>query len=203
MKNVSIFLASSIREFEKDRLDITSFVYLLNRLYKGLLEIDLEICEHQSNAMSIRRSQDEYNEIIRRCDYFYLLAGRRMGRYTEEEFHVARGQFEKTAKQPKIYTYFEQVDAPEESLTKFRQMLWNQYDYFTPDYTHIDTIKLNIILELKRDGFIDSEVRFADGSVTAGGEKLMELDNIPIYARHEELNRLKAQLRSWTGGWKS
>lgn len=83
----------------------------------------LEVVRWESflDAMSATRLQDEYNKAIRDCDIIVCLFFTKAGKFTEEEFDVAYGQFKNTAK-PRIYTYFKEApittgSAREEDLT--------------------------------------------------------------------------------------
>ena len=104
-----IFLASS-SELKEDRQEFEIFI---NRKNKDLIKkgffIELVIWEDFLDAMSQTRLQDEYNKAVRGCDIFVMLFFTKVGKYTEEEFETAFGQFKATNK-PLIYTYFK--DAP-------------------------------------------------------------------------------------------
>ena len=45
------------------------------------------------DALSGTCLQDEYNKSIRECDVFVMLLSTKVGKYTEEEFEAAFGQF--------------------------------------------------------------------------------------------------------------
>lgn len=80
MKYIKIFLASSVVEFEKERQELGKFVRSLNDIYiKRGLYFELNLCEDLSNAVDKERKQNEYNKLIRKCQYFYILFGRYAG----------------------------------------------------------------------------------------------------------------------------
>jgi hypothetical protein len=126
-----IFLASS-SELEDDRKEFEIFI---NRKNKGLRKkgffIELVIWEDFLDAMSQTRLQDEYNKAVKECDIFVMLFFTKVGKYTEEEFEIAFGQF-KAANKPLIYTYFKDAQITTGSLDEqdtmslfaFKKKLW-------------------------------------------------------------------------------
>ena len=106
-----IFLASS-SELKEDRRD---FEILINRrnnrwVAKGVF-LQLVLWEDFLDAVSQTRLQDEYNKAIRECDVFVMLFFTKVGKYTEEEFETAFGQF-KAKEKPFIFTYFKDAPIP-------------------------------------------------------------------------------------------
>ncbi|EXI65710.1 MAG: hypothetical protein AW08_02920 [Candidatus Accumulibacter adjunctus] len=106
-----IFLASSA-ELADHRRDFENAIRRRNDLWidQGVY-LRLTIWEDFLDALSKSRLQDEYNREIRQCDVFVMLYRSKVGRYTEEEFATAVGQFQATSK-PFIYTYF--CDSPDD-----------------------------------------------------------------------------------------
>jgi hypothetical protein len=106
-----VFLASS-EELAADRQGFEIFIARRNKDWvdKGVF-IDLIVWEDFLDALAPTRLQDEYNKAIRRCDLFVMLFWAKVGRYTEEEFSTAFGQFQATRK-PFIFTYFRDTPAP-------------------------------------------------------------------------------------------
>jgi len=104
---------------------------------KGLF-LELIIWEDFLDALSQTRLQDECNKAIRDCDIFVMLFATKVGKYTEEEFETAFGQFKATNK-PLIYTYFKTTalkanDANKQdlrSLQAFQKKNWTNWDIFT------------------------------------------------------------------------
>src|SRR5436190_17467384 len=88
-----IFLTSSSElKVERDQFEI--FVNRKNNewVQKGIF-LQLVVWEDSLDAMSQTRLQDEYNKAIRECDIFVMLFFTKVGKYTEEEFRTAFGQF--------------------------------------------------------------------------------------------------------------
>jgi hypothetical protein len=117
VKILSLFLASSSElSIERD-----AFTILINeenkKLIKNRIFLSLERWEYFIDAMSKERLQDEYNKVIRDCDIFVSLFYSKVGKYTEEEFDTAFGEFTKNYK-PLIYTYFKYVPFPPDALNE-------------------------------------------------------------------------------------
>ncbi|MBQ1385791.1 MAG: hypothetical protein IIY75_03255, partial [Erysipelotrichales bacterium] len=108
MKKYRIFVASSINEFHNERLELGAFVQKLNEdnITRGIYA-DLEVCEEFSNAVSFQGKQNDYNDLIRTCDFFYALFGKQIGEYTVEEYRTARDHFLKTGR-PEITVFTEE-----------------------------------------------------------------------------------------------
>lgn len=109
MVTKKIFLASS-SELKEDRKEFEIFINRKNKdwVSQGVF-IELIMWEDFLDAVSKTRLQDEYNKAIRECDIFVMLFFTKVGRYTEEEFETAFGQFQGTRK-PFIFTYFKNTE---------------------------------------------------------------------------------------------
>ena len=197
LKTIKIFLASSIVEFDRERDELQTYIARLNKEYmpRGIY-FDLEVCENVTNALALSRKQDEYNDIIRQSRYVYLLVGERIGQYTEEEFDVALDQFRKTGA-PLIYTYFKRLPegaVADQSVAAFMQRLGEGIGHYWSEYSDLDSIKLNIILELMRDPDVGGVVQFEDGRALLNGEEMVSLENVPIYSGNSNLQAAKDEL---------
>ncbi|QKS29407.1 MAG: hypothetical protein HT579_11110 [Candidatus Accumulibacter similis] len=161
-----IFLASSAeladhrREFEmavrrRNDLWIEQGAYLRPIVWEDFLD-----------ALSKTRLQDEYNREIRRCDVFVMLYRSKVGRYTEEEFATAVGQFQATSR-PFIFTYF--CDSPDDratasagdlqSLHSFQQKL-RELGHFQTVYSNTDQLCRHFgdqLEKLAANGFVRFE----------------------------------------------
>ena len=148
MKVIKIFLASSINDLHVERMEIGNFIRSMNdRFIDRGIYFKLCMCEDISDAVAKSRKQDEYNAIIRECDFFYVIFWHKAGVYTVEEFEVALAQFRDTGS-PKIQTYFKAVeegDSVEQSVTDFMRRLEREVDHFHKTFTHTDTIMLKLL----------------------------------------------------------
>jgi tetratricopeptide (TPR) repeat protein len=163
MGKYKIFLASSC-ELEKDREQFEVFINRKNKDWnnKGVF-LDLEIWEDFIDSISKTRLQDEYNKAVRECDIFVMLFFTKVGKFTEEEFETAFGQFKATNK-PLIYTFFKNADIKSgdlnredsNSLFDFQEKLKDLGHFYT-EYKNIDQLmnKFNHQLDkLVSNGFI-------------------------------------------------
>lgn len=169
-----IFLASSC-ELKEDR---NEFEILINRknkdwVGKGVF-LELVVWEDFLDAVSKTRLQDEYDKAIRGCDVFVMLFCTKVGKYTEEEFETAIGQFKSTSK-PFVFTYFKDAAISTGSADKKDLMsLWafqeklKTLGHFYTVYKNIDALKLHFTQQLDKlaaSGFIELDSGTNDAAV--------------------------------------
>ena len=201
MKYIKLFIASSIIEFAQERASLSDFIRSLNDIYvpRGIY-FQLTICEDFSNAVAKDRKQAEYNQTIREAQYFYILFGRGSDRaddaiYTIEEFDTALNQFRK-AGAPKIYTYFRQLpegESASKNIRDFMNRLDQEIGHYYSTFGNVDTIKLNMLLELTRDQTVGGTVKVEDGMASLDGHKMFSVADIPLYSKNETVQKLLAQ----------
>ena len=201
MKYIKLFIASSIVEFAQERASLSDFIRSLNDIYvpRGIY-FQLTICEDFSNAVAKDRKQAEYNQTIREAQYFYILFGRGSDRaddaiYTIEEFDTALNQFRK-AGAPKIYTYFRQLpegESASKNIRDFMNRLDQEIGHYYSTFGNVDTIKLNMLLELTRDQTVGGTVKVEDGMASLDGNKMFSVADIPLYSKNETVQKLQAQ----------
>ncbi len=206
---IKIFLASSLTEFEKERLELGDFVRHLNNdyIHRGVY-FELTKCEDFSDALAPIRKQDEFNKAIQESQHFYVLVGRDIGDYTLEEFDVALEQFRASGGVPNIHTYFSKLPEGEEAsenVKAFMGRLDKELRHFYRVFTHIDSVKFHMLIELTRnhigigkpifenDPSVANRLILEDGQAKLDGEPILSLDRVPIYCKHEELNMAKAK----------
>ena len=159
-----IFLASS-SELKDDRRDFEIFIYRKNKdwVKKGVF-LELVVWEDFLDALSKTRLQDEYNKEIRKSDVFVMLFWTKVGKYTEEEFNTAVGQF-KATERPFIFTYFKDAETtsvrPDEedikSLSGFKKKL-DTLGHFYTRYKDAAELQLHFSQQLDKlvaNGFIE------------------------------------------------
>jgi len=163
MEKKKLFLASS-SELKEDREQFEIFINRKNKdwINKGIF-LDLILWEDFLDAMSQTRLQEEYNKAISQCGIFVMLFFTKVGRYTEEEFQTAFGQF-KATNRPFIFTYFK--DAPIStgelnddvlSLLQFKKKL-SALGHFYTVYKSIEDLQLKFGQQLEKlaaTGFIE------------------------------------------------
>ena len=141
-------MASSIVQFANERMSIENFIRNVSDKFEENYDIKLQplLCENFDDAYSEIRKQEEYNEKIRDSELCFFIFFTKAGKYTKEEFEVARKKFEETGK-PKIYTYFKTVkdEHIEQSLYDFMNELDKTFGHYYGTFEHIDTVKLRIL----------------------------------------------------------
>lgn len=156
MRINKIFLASS-HELREDRQEFEIFINRKNKDWIGRdVFLELIVWEDFLDAVSQTRLQDEYNKTIRECDVFVMLFFTKVGKYTEEEFETAFGQFKATNK-PLIYTYFKDaqvsIGSADESdlmsLFAFKKKL-AKLGHFISVYKSIDDLKYKFDQQLDK-----------------------------------------------------
>ena len=164
MKTKRIFLASS-SELKDDRREFESLVGRQNNDWvRHGAYLELIIWEDFFDGMSQTRLQDEYDKAVRECDIFVMLFSTKVGKYTEEEFETAFGQFKATNK-PFIFTYFKDTQistaAANESdlmsLWAFRKKL-SALGHFPTVYKDAGDLKYHFDQQLDKlvaSGFIE------------------------------------------------
>jgi WD40 repeat protein len=180
MLTKSIFLASS-SELKKDRGEFEIFIGRKNNdwVNKGVF-LKLVIWEDFLDAVSQTRLQDEYNKTIHESDLFVMLFFTKVGKYTEEEFETAFGQF-KAKEKPLIFTYFKDAEITTGSANQQDLMsLWAFQEklrllgHFQTRYENIDQLKLHFDQQLDKlvaSGFF--EFKPGSGTMTSSGQSLL------------------------------
>ena len=197
MTTIHIFLGSSLDELRLDREEMGNYVRKLNDIYRDRgVYIKLYECEYENAAMVKGRKQEEYNEEIRQSDIFLVLFYNKAGQYTIEEFHEAYKQFQKTGA-PAILTCFRQGEGyvPEQSVLEFMNELGEQLGHYFKRYTHIDSVKLTLLLQMKLMK-LDVPIEVEESLITVGGTPVLTLKNIPMWAKNADFQSLKEQYQA-------
>ncbi len=112
MRNIKVFIASSNDETE-EREALKS---LLLKISEVTQKYDVAIVPEMWEMKSVQFSQgllpkqNEYNAALLSSDMVFFLFGKRVGKYTYEEFQTAYRQLERTASPQKVYVYFKKVE---------------------------------------------------------------------------------------------
>ena len=164
MQKKKLFLASS-SELIEDRKEFEIFINRKNKDWVGQgVFLELIVWEDFLDAVAQSRLQDEYNKAIRDCDIFVMLFCTKVGKYTEEEFETAFGQFKATHK-PLIFTYFKEAEINTGNANKKDLMsLWafqeklDTLGHFYTRYKNIDGLRFQFNQQLDKlaaSGFIE------------------------------------------------
>ena len=198
MENKKIFLSSSITEFKSERDSIGNYIRMLNQevfmaqgIYLWLLQ-----CEDYSKAVGTERKQDRYNRDIADSDYFYALIGEKAGERTVEELDMALEGFRQRGI-PKVYTYFKSFAGSisrDPSVSELMSRIETEMGHDCSRFTELDSVKLDMLIEILRDHPGLCEMRFDKGEVMINGREILSLENIPIYSKNEIIQGLNSQL---------
>ena len=152
VKEVPIFIASSIVEFKDERTELLAYLGTLNKLYKPRgVRLEWDNPEDMSHEMRPDGSQSEIDEAIRNCEFFFVIVGRDMGQYTLGEFETAWKHYQAHGK-PKIYTYFlpPHRQLPNPNVLDFCARL-KELKHYYQSYGGMAEIKLEMQIEFFRN----------------------------------------------------
>lgn len=196
-RTIKIFLASS-DELKMDRYEFGDLIRKLNDIYsKRGVEIKLIKWEDLDASYQGRRTQDTYNEIISKCDIFMALFYRQAGRFTIEEFNVARDSYDKNSF-PKVYTYMRDIadgESQTEELASFKAELYEELGHYWCRYGNSDTMQLHFVMQLQlleSDSPVALEVK--ESNVMLDNHIVANLENIPFASCNDQYQDFKVQL---------
>ena len=196
-KKINVFLGSSIVEFANERMAIENFIRNVSDSFEERYDIKIQplLCENFDDAYSKVRKQEEYNQKIRESEFCFFIFFTKAGEYTVEEFETARKKFEDTGK-PKIYTYFKVIGEGEgeESLYAFMETLDKALGHFYGTFSHIDTVKLRILMSLKLEEMDFLEIKAEGGDCVVDGKKVLSLKNVSEFVNNKSLEKLQREL---------
>lgn len=200
MKTIKIFFASSIIEFEKERIELYAFIENVARKFRKKYNIDIEpfICENNSYSISKEeRMQIVYNSEIQKSDIVCFLFFTNAGKFTSEEFDVAYAQMQETDK-PHILVFLQERSADDsisESLKKILDKISNEKGQYIGEFSHIDTIKSRILQEIHSLDLDFVTMRTSNGFCFFDDEAMLSLDNVDEFANNSLLKELKHKLQ--------
>lgn len=198
MKEIKVFLASS-EELKYDRLAFSDLIRKLDNIYeKRGIRIRLFQWEDFDAAYNDKRKQDEYNEYIKQSDLFLALFRTKAGKFTVEEFELARNEHrEKGLPKPHVYCRdLEQGETEDKTLTEFKQRLFDEMGHFFARYKNEDGLNLHFVMQLQLFENSRSEQVETDGNlITFCGEPIAKTDNIDFFAKNKDFIRMREDLK--------
>ncbi|MEE0976962.1 MAG: tetratricopeptide repeat protein, partial [Bacteroidales bacterium] len=198
MKEIKVFLASS-EELKYDRLAFSDLIRKLDNIYeKRGIRIKLFQWEDFDAAYNDKRKQDEYNEYIKQSDIFLALFRTKAGKFTVEEFELARDEHrEKGLPKPHVYCRdLEQGETEDATLTEFKQRLFDEMGHFFARYKNEDGLNLHFVMQLQLFENSRSEQVETDGNlITFCGEPIAKTDNIDFFAKNKDFIRMREDLK--------
>ena len=197
MKTIKIFLASS-EELENDRKEFGNLIRRLDDIYfRRGVHLQLIMWEDLDFAYNNHRKQDEYNEAIRQCDVFIALFYKQAGKYTLEEFDVAKQENLKR-KLPQVIIYCRDLlenDVESAALADFKQQLDKELGHFWGRYGTNDKLHLDFVLWLQRSTINDSaSLKVENGNVMFDEAKIASMDNLQFASDNANYQKQKEKL---------
>lgn len=145
MKNLHIFIASSIVEFEDERVELSYFFQKIKPIMEDKLNISLVSikCEHIDNRIEIGGKQTVYNKEIEKSDLVIFLFGHSAGDYTIQELDIAAKAFAEKDYDRHICVFCRQnpYKSEDEGLKKLTRTLDDYRILYIP-FSNMDTVKL-------------------------------------------------------------
>ena len=99
MRDITVYLCSSITEFERERKLISVYIHEIETKLREKGDVSLKVlrCEFSDNAMALGGLQRVYNKEIEESDLTVFLFGENAGEYTLQELDVAVAAHRKKA----------------------------------------------------------------------------------------------------------
>lgn len=191
---IKFFLASSIEEFEFDRLVIGDYFNQLNNIFHGRgIYCSLIKCEHyEKSTFNKDGKQNELDNDIRNSDIVFFLFYKKVGDYTKHEFEIALDAYKKQNK-PKIVTYFKHVEDVDEisgDVRAFMDNLGNKLQHYYRTYNHPDTLKVEAVTQILQLVSKDLNLTISGGSIMLDDQKIADMENVPILNGNAALKEL-------------
>lgn len=182
MQKIKMILVISEENLKNDKNEISNFIRNLNDIYEDYgVYIRLITDEKELNEEDLNDS-----------DLFLILVQSDMDQKSTQKFNQAYTKF-KEYHNPKIATYIKQTDNVNQTVLDFMKYLDEELGHFYTNYNNIDTIKLNIAMQLQSLGFKEQNFDVKDGKLIFQNKEIMSLEKIPMVLNNKEINKLKEQ----------
>lgn len=185
---VYIFLASSIKDDEVQRLRIENFIWRMNSEFTHKYGVAVR-------PLFGGVQSGVFGELISKSAMCFFIVFGNVDDEVMDELKFAKKRFDEN-KFPRIYVYFKSVDGDEtQSVTGFKKYLDGELNHFYGLFKDIDTIKLRILLNLAilKDG--SREVTFKDGKCIFGENLKLDVKNVSEFVNNKKLGELKTSLK--------
>jgi len=197
MNKLKLLVAGSSDEFGAEMTEIGDFVRGLNDCY---LDKGLYFSLTKSGGID-DGGCDEYGQTLTGCDLAFYLFHMKVDQGMTEALDATLDCYRKNGK-PKVITYFKTSDTPPtEAVGWLKERLGRETDYYYNTYSHIDTLKLGLLMNIKQLDLDGVDVRLEDGKAWQGGEALLSLDHVEMVSGYEDLQRLKTERATLEDGF--
>ena len=148
MRFIHLFIASSIIEFERERVYIGDHIRRLNdRSYDEGYYVKLYLCEDDSENL-----QSTYDRKIENCDIFLALIGEKLGEKTKHELYVAHCSNGIISRHIIINNECDQSIIPQELLSSFEINVTESFQ-LEALFQHIDSCIHSIVSQINDTDF--------------------------------------------------
>ena len=183
MKKINICLVTWNNELLADKKELSNFIRDLNDKY-----------EDMGIYFKVMTNEDKLpinEENIKKSELFLVLLGTHIDNEILQEFEIAYQEF-KNQKFPKIATYIKNTNnLKDQDLMLFMKHLDQELGHYYNIYESIDTIKLNMILQLKTLGLKQGKIEIKNGKLFVGEKEIITLEKIPMIYNNKILAEYK------------
>ena len=183
MLKTSIFVSAASEDVKADVVELMDFFRRTNDRYFD-----------RGHYFSLLLSEDIDRDAsldVADCALAFFLAGPvesapfSEGMGLPDTYQAALNSYNKTGK-PKISVYIKnpgtEKPSPAPSI---------DYSLISNNYSHIDTLKLDILMQIKRLGLDGVDIHLEDGKAWQGNTVLLSLENVEAVSGYENLQNLK------------
>lgn len=189
ISKIQIFIVTR-NEAGNEFLEISDFTNEINRHLEKAYRISIDLMTIEDMEAPDWK-QAEYRKMICESEMVFFLIFMKMEDFLIEDFEAAFEKLKNDGK-PDIYTYFYQgIDTErDKSVQKFMDRLGNEIGHYWSIYSHIDTIKLKILMCLKLSKLDMVEMAFRNGKLVIDEKDIMSLDNVKMFAENDTIKYL-------------
>ena len=196
MKKTTVYVASPPGAFDKERIEISTFIQRLNNCYydRGLF-FSLVTREYIDHAVRLGYERDEKHKLLSGSAIALFLFDREACEDVLGDFNDALDMYKKSG-WPKIAVYFKSRSDETGGgggVKRLKERLAYETDLYYNDYGHSDTLLLGLMMQIKQLKLPGMDIRLENGKVFQGGEALLSFENAEIVSGYEELQRLKTE----------
>ena len=177
MEITKIFLAADPDRFKTDLTELEVFFLRVNNCYVSR--------DHYFTLVLSESFGDDAtgSAEIANCTLAIFLV--EPGSELPETYKTALNSYNKTGK-PKFSVYIKNTGTEESSPTSTID-----YSIITTNYTHLDTLKLDILMQVKLLSLDGVDIRLEDGKAWQDNTVLLSLENVEAVSGYENLQNLK------------
>ena len=193
MHTIKIFLGSSIDELHDERLLLGD--YLLNSVRpifkRDNVDIEVVKCEDIRTGYRGKSSQDEINDLLRKCDISVFMFKTKAGPTTVREYNVAQELVDTKNHEIYVYCFGVSDEEKEESLKSFKQQMRQIELYWKTckDVTDLESQFIIGLLDFERQLLGKTKASIVDE------ESKEEKDADAKFAKYQRNEQEQVQLR--------